>query len=73
MAKRKWSDLSALRRIGVVLAGVVQLGLLVAALADIYRRPAEEIRGGKWPWVAASFVNFAGPVSYFGFGRRRRA
>lgn len=37
MAKRRWSDLSAL---GVVLAGAVQLGLLLVALADIYRRPA---------------------------------
>jgi Phospholipase_D-nuclease N-terminal len=51
--------------------GVVQLGLLVAALGDIYRRPAEEIRGAKPLWAAAAFVNFVGPVSYFLFGRRR--
>lgn len=71
MAKRRWSDLSVRRRAGVILTGAIQLGLLVAALADIYRRPAEEIRGGKWPWVAALFVNFIGPVSYFVLGRRR--
>jgi hypothetical protein len=22
-------------------------------------------------WTAASFINFAGPISYFAFGRRR--
>ena len=71
MAERKWSDLSARQRTGVFLTEAVQLSLLVAALVDIYRRPAEEIGGGKWPWAAASFVNFIGPVSYFVFGRRR--
>src|SRR5215208_5809081 len=26
--------------------------------------------GSKWAWTAASFINFAGPISYFAFGRR---
>jgi len=55
----------------MVLGGVVQIGLLAAALTDIYRRPQEEIRGNKWLWMAAAFVNFVGPISYFLFGRKR--
>jgi hypothetical protein len=54
-----------------VASGVVQLGLLAAALLNIYRRPAGEIRGDKRLWTAAAFVNFVGLVSYFLFGRRR--
>jgi hypothetical protein len=54
-----------------VASGVVQLGLLAAALLDIYRRPAGEIPGDKRLWAAAAFVNYVGPVSYFLFGRRR--
>jgi hypothetical protein len=40
-------------------------------VADIYRRPQEEIRGNKWPWTAAAFVNFVGPTSYSLIGRKR--
>jgi hypothetical protein len=68
---KRWGDLSSTQRKAVVLSGVVQLGLLAAALADIYRRPAEEIRGDKRLWAVVAFVNFVGPVSYFLFGRRR--
>ncbi len=71
MAKKGWSDLGAGRKGGVVLAGTAQLGLMAWALADIYRRPASDIRGGKWLWVLASFVNYVGPISYFLFGRKR--
>jgi hypothetical protein len=68
---KRWGDLSSTQRKAVVLSGVVQLGLLAAALADIYRRPVEEIRGDKRLWAVVAFVNFVGPVSYFLFGRRR--
>jgi hypothetical protein len=71
MARKDWRDLSTRQRRAVVLGGVAQLGLLVAALSDIYRRPQEEIRGNKRLWVAAAFVNFVGPISYFLFGRKR--
>jgi hypothetical protein len=68
---KSWGDLSSTQRKAVVLSGVVQLGLLAAALADIYRRPAQEIRGDKRLWAVVAFVNFVGPVLYFLFGRRR--
>ncbi|MBT1001427.1 PLDc N-terminal domain-containing protein [Paenarthrobacter sp. DKR-5] len=69
--RKSWKDLSGQQRRTVVLAGTLQLSLLVAALRDIARRPAEQIRGPKPAWAAACFVNFAGPIAYFLFGRRR--
>jgi hypothetical protein len=71
VANKRWSELSTGQRRSIVLSGVVQLTLLIAALVDIRRRPQEEIRGNKWLWTAATFVNFVGPVSYFLFGRKR--
>ncbi|MDQ3864148.1 MAG: PLD nuclease N-terminal domain-containing protein [Actinomycetota bacterium] len=71
MANRRWSELSSGQRRAIVLSGVVQMTLLIAALVDIRRRPQEEIRGSKRLWTAAAFVNFVGPLSYFVFGRRR--
>jgi hypothetical protein len=71
--KKGWSDLSSEQQAGVVGAGVIQVALLLAALADIVRRPADQIKGPKLAWAAASFVNFAGPIAYFAFGRRRPA
>jgi hypothetical protein len=44
---------------------------MLAALLDIRRRPAGQIRGPKGAWVAASFVNTIGPLAYFVFGRKR--
>jgi Phospholipase_D-nuclease N-terminal len=71
MANKRWSELSSGQRRGIMLSGTVQVALLIAALADIWRRPEEEIRGDKRLWAALSFVNFIGPISYFLFGRRR--
>jgi len=70
-AKKQWSDLSPGQRAAIVGAGIVQVGLLVAALVDIRRRPAKQINGPKGAWVAASFVNYVGPLAYFAFGRKR--
>jgi hypothetical protein len=69
---KKWSDLTTGQKAPFMLRGIIQLALLAAALADIYRRPAEEIKGSKWLWSAAVFVNFMGigPIAYFAFGRK---
>jgi len=68
---KKWKDLSPRQKRGIVLGGTVQIGLLLAALLDIYRRDEEQIRGNKWLWTLAAFVNYVGPISYFLFGRKR--
>ena len=73
MVKKRWQDLTVVEKIGVALMGIVQLLLLTAALWDIRRQPADEIKGSKRWWTAAVFVNFIGPISYFLFGKRRSA
>jgi len=71
--KKKWSEFSPAQKAGTFVAGFVQVALLIAALVDIRRRPAEQIRGRKGLWAAIAFVNWIGPISYFLFGRKQVA
>lgn len=70
---RSWGELSPRQQRVVVGAVVVQWGLAIAALVDLWRRPDEGVRGSKRVWRVAAFVNFAGPLAYFLFGRRKKA
>ena len=73
-ARRGWSNLSKRTRMLLITAAVADGALRVAALRDIQRRPASQIRGRKGMWAAAvALVSSAGvvPVSYFVFGQRR--
>ena len=73
-ARKQWSDLSERTRRLIVTAAVAEGILKVAALIDLKRRPASQIRGPKWMWAAVvAVVSSAGvvPVSYFVLGRRR--
>jgi hypothetical protein len=72
--RRRWSDLSEDTRRRIVLVGTLDAVLKIAALVDLKRRPAAEIRGRKWIWATVvTVVNSAGavPLGYFLFGRRR--
>ena len=74
MANRQWGDLSATTRRWIIVGAVAEGILKVAALVDIARRPASEIRGSKWVWApTVLLVNSvkAAPLAYFAFGRRR--
>jgi Phospholipase_D-nuclease N-terminal len=74
VAGRKWSDLSPRTRRLIIVGAAVETSLKAAALVDIKRRPASQIRGSKWVWVpVVTVVNSAGlaPLAYFVFGRRR--
>lgn len=74
--RRKWSDLSEGTRRLIIVTAVAESILKGAALLDIKRRPANQIRGPKWLWVPViAVVNSAGlvPISYFLFGRRTPA
>jgi hypothetical protein len=72
--RRRWRDLSEGQRRLVVLGAALDGALKIAALADIKRRPAGQIRGRKWVWAAVvALANSAGivPLTYFLVGRRR--
>ena len=74
MARTQWRDLSEQNRRLLIAAAVAEGILKVAALIDIKRRPASQIRGPKWVWAAmVAVVRSAGvvPVSYFVVGRRQ--
>ena len=71
--QKQWSKLKGTSKMRIGIMAVVQLALLAAALWDIRRRPAQEIKGSKWMWVAISFINFVGPIAYFLFGRKAPA
>jgi hypothetical protein len=73
-ARKQWSQLSNRNRRLLIAAAVTEAILKVAALIDIKRRSASQIRGPKWLWAAVvAVVSSAGvvPVSYFVFGRRQ--
>ena len=74
MDARAWSDLSRRGRTLIITAAVAEGILKTAALIDIVRRPADQIRGSKWMWapVVVAVNSFGGaPLAYFAFGRRR--
>ena len=69
---RRWRDLTPAQRWAVLGGGAVQVALQAAALWDLRNRPSAELRGSRWWWIAASFVNYLGPLAYFAVGRRCR-
>jgi hypothetical protein len=73
-ARRQWSDLSERNRRLLTITAVAEGILKLAALIDIKRRPASQIRGPKWLWATVvTVISSAGvvPISYFVFGRRQ--
>jgi hypothetical protein len=72
-AGRRWNDLSERTRRLIVVGGVLEGIVKIAALADLRRRPAADIRGPKWLWAVVLVVaNSVGlvPLAYFRLGRR---
>jgi len=75
MAKRRWSELSEQTRRWIVVGAIIEGILKIAALIDLKRRPAAEVRGRKWVWATViTLANSVGavPLGYFLFGRRKR-
>ena len=71
--QQRWNDLSPGSRKLIIGVAVAESILKGAALIDLKRRPASQVRGPKWLWAPViAVVNSAGvvPISYFVFGRR---
>ena len=74
MSRRKWNDLSPRARRLIAVGGAAEAVLKAAALVDLVRRPASEVRGSKPRWaLAIVLVNSLGvvPIAYFARGRRQ--
>jgi hypothetical protein len=74
VARRQWSDLSEPTRRLLTITAIAEGILKLAALIDLKRRPASQVRGPKWLWATVlAVVSSAGvvPISYFVFGRRQ--
>jgi hypothetical protein len=72
MARRRWADLTGRQRAVVLALASIQLSLAASAWADLATRPADQVNVRKAMWAAIIAVNFVGPLSYFGWGRRPR-
>jgi hypothetical protein len=73
-ARRQWSDRSGRTRRLLTITAVAEGILKLAALIDLKRRPASQVRGPKWLWATVlTIVSSAGvvPIFYFVFGRRQ--
>lgn len=73
-ARKKWNDLDPRTRRWITVASAIESALKIAALIDLARRPADEVRGSKAGWVAAlSLINSLGavPIAYFAWGRTK--
>ena len=71
--QKRWSDLSDSQRAAVVVGGAVEIVLTAVALRDLRRRPRTLVRGPKFVWSLACFVQPVGPIAYLLVGRRRAA
>lgn len=71
--KQRWDELDPRARRMIMIAAAAEGALKLAALIDLARRPAHEVRGSKLRWATAIIVtNSMGavPISYFIRGRR---
>ena len=74
MAKKRWKDLSPRAKRFLIIGGAFEGVLKIAALVDLRKRPAGQIRGSKRRWAAAIvLINSMGavPIAYLMRGRKR--
>jgi hypothetical protein len=74
VARKKWGELNPRTRRWILAGALFEALLKIAALIDLARRPAGEIRGSKLRWaLSILLVNSLGalPITYFARGRRR--
>lgn len=58
------------QRVAIVAGATIEVVLTTAALVDLARRPAAQVRGSKALWAIGCFVQPVGPVAYLALGRR---
>lgn len=70
MATKRWSDLGPAQRKAIAVLASVELALTATAAADLARRPAGKVKGGRRLWWPLIFVQPVGPLFYLFWARR---
>lgn len=68
--RTEFGALDAPAQVGLVVGVALELAAKISTWADLRRRPARDVRGPKWAWALAQFINGLGPAAYWMFGRR---
>jgi hypothetical protein len=68
--KKKWSELSSRQQTAILVLGSIEVALTATALADLMRRPSDQVRGDKRLWALGVFVQPFGPIAYLAWGAR---
>lgn len=56
--------------VALVVIAIIEVGLMLWGVIDWARRPAEQIRGNRFLWLALILlVNIVGPIVYLTVGR----
>lgn len=66
---RKWPELSRTTQTLIIVGGAIEIALTSYSLVDLCRRPKSGVRGPKFLWAAAVFVQPVGPIAYLAVGR----
>ncbi|HET9561200.1 MAG TPA: PLD nuclease N-terminal domain-containing protein [Propionibacteriaceae bacterium] len=69
-SKKRWSDLTPTQQGLILASAAVELALTAAAIIDLARRPADQIRGPKPLWLLGCIIQPLGPLAYLALGRR---
>jgi phospholipase D-like protein len=62
--------MSTLQKRTIVVGGALEAVMTLAALRDLAKRPAGQVRGPKAVWVLSFVVQPIGPIAYFAVARR---
>ena len=68
--RTEFNDLSTPARISLLAVVAAALAAKIGAWVDLCRRPADKVRGPKWVWALAQFINGIGPAAYWAVGRK---
>jgi hypothetical protein len=71
--KKRWSNMSPRTRAAIVAGGIAEVVVTAVALRDLVLRPSPLVRGPKWLWAPALFVQPVGSPLYLIAGRRSAA
>ena len=68
--RTEFNDLSTPARVSLLAGVAAELAAKIGAWVDLSRRPADKVRGPKWAWALAQFINGIGPAAYWAVGRK---